>query len=92
MKRIGIKVSRHSSYTSMQSFLLVEIMKWIKLCLIFLQEKVLFRKMMYTNAARVPQDDHYVVWKNSYISPLFPQESIKSAPSKLTNERTRFSL
>ena len=43
--------------------------------------------MMYTNAARVPQDDHYVVWKNSYISPLFPRESIKSAPSKLTNER-----
>ncbi|PFX17640.1 N-lysine methyltransferase SMYD2-B [Stylophora pistillata] len=42
------------------------------------EEKVLFRKMLYTNAARVPQDDDYVVWKNSYISPLFPRDSIGS--------------
>ena len=67
-------------------------MKWIMLCLTFQQEKVLFRKMMYANAARVPQDGHYVVWKDSYISPLFPRERIKSVPGKLTNERSRFSL
>ena len=48
--------------------------------------------MIYINAARVPQDVGYAVWKNSYISPLFPRESIKSMASKLPNERIRFSL
>ena len=58
----------------------------------FWQEKVLFRKMIYINVARVPQDGGYAVWKNSYISPLFPRESIKSMASKLPNERIRLSL
>lgn len=62
------------------------------ICLIFQQEKVLFREMLYTNAARVPQDDDDVVWKNSYISPLFPRESIRSLISKLANERMRLFL
>ncbi|XP_022803178.1 uncharacterized protein LOC111340580 isoform X2 [Stylophora pistillata] len=39
-----------------------------------IKEKVLFRKMLYTHAARVPQDRYSVVWKNSYITPLFPRE------------------
>ncbi|XP_027036472.1 uncharacterized protein LOC113665018 [Pocillopora damicornis] len=50
------------------------------------EEKVLFRKMMYTNAARVPQDGGYAVWKNSYISLLFPRESIKSMAAALAME------
>ena len=48
--------------------------------------------MMYTNAARVPQDGCYAVWKNSYISLLFPRERIKSMASKLPSERIRLSL
>ena len=48
--------------------------------------------MMYTNAARVPQDGGYAVWKNSYISLLFPRESIKSMAGKLPSERIRLSL
>ena len=47
---------------------------------------------MYTNAARVPQDGGYAVWKNSYISLLFPRESIKSMAGKLPSERIRLSL
>ena len=46
--------------------------------------------MMYTNAARVPQDGGYAVWKNSYISLLFPR--IKSMAGKLPSERIRLSL
>ena len=48
--------------------------------------------MMYTNAARVPQDSGYAVWKNSYLSLLFPREKIKSMAGKLPSERIRLSL
>jgi len=37
-------------------------------------EKSLLRKMLYTNAARVPQESESDVWKNSFITLLFPRE------------------
>lgn len=40
----------------------------------FQQEKSLIRKMLYTNAARVPQERESDVWKNSFITLLFPRE------------------
>ena len=54
---------------------------------LFQQEKILFRKMLYINAARVSQDGGSVVWKNSFISPLFPRESIRDLPSKPDSEK-----
>jgi len=38
------------------------------------QEKSLIRKMLYTNAARVPQERESDVWKNSFITLMFPRE------------------
>ena len=38
------------------------------------QEKSLFRKLLYTNAARVTQDNGSDVWKDSLVCPLFPRE------------------
>lgn len=38
------------------------------------QEKSLFRKLLYTNAARVTQDNGSDVWKDSFVCPLFPRE------------------
>ena len=40
----------------------------------FQQEKTLIRKMLYTNAARIPQEAESDVWKSSFISLLFPRE------------------
>ena len=40
----------------------------------FQQEKGLIRKMLYTNAARVPQEGESDVWKSSFITLLFPRE------------------
>lgn len=40
----------------------------------FQQEKSLIRKMLYTNAARVPQERESDVWKNSFITLMFPRE------------------
>ena len=41
----------------------------------FKQEKSLLRKLLYTNAARVAQDNGSYAWKDSFLSPLFPRES-----------------
>jgi len=40
----------------------------------FQQEKSLIGKMLYTNAARVPQEGGSDVWKNSFITLMFPRE------------------
>ncbi|PFX17637.1 hypothetical protein AWC38_SpisGene18024 [Stylophora pistillata] len=38
------------------------------------EEKTLLRKMLYTNAARVDQESESSVWKNSFITLLFPRQ------------------
>ncbi|XP_068748432.1 uncharacterized protein [Montipora capricornis] len=38
------------------------------------QEKTLLRKLLYTNAARVPQSNDSDLWKSSFLAPLFPRE------------------
>ncbi|XP_068748435.1 uncharacterized protein [Montipora capricornis] len=38
------------------------------------QETALLRKLLYTNAARVPQSSDSDLWKSSFLSPLFPRE------------------
>ena len=47
----------------------------------FQQEKSLIRKMLYTNAARVPQERESDVWKNSFITLMFPREKPFSGKS-----------
>ena len=47
----------------------------------FQQEQSLFRKMLYTNAARVAQSGSDV-WTDSFITLLFPRESTLDLFSK----------
>ena len=55
----------------------------------FQQEKKLFRKMLYTNAARVAQSGSDV-WTDSFITLLFPKESTLDIFSKLDPNNTSF--
>ena len=54
----------------------------------FQQEKMLFRKMLYTNAARVAQSGSDV-WTDSFITLLFPRESTFDLFSKSDPNHTR---
>ena len=49
----------------------------------FQQEKILLRKLLYTNAARVPQSNDSDLWKSSFLAPLFPREKTVEFKGKL---------
>ena len=55
----------------------------------FQQEKILFRKMLYRNAARVAQSGSDV-WTDSFITLLFPRESTHDLFSKSDPDHASF--
>ena len=43
----------------------------------------MLRKLLYTNAARVPQSNDSDLWKSSFLAPLFPREKTVEFKGKL---------